>query len=164
LNIRKVGVVGCGLMGSGIAQLAAQAGYSTIVLELNQQLLEKGLGHISAFLDKGVEKRKLTSAQRDATWVCIQGTTDTKDLADCDLVIEVIIEDLKAKQELFKELDSICHEGAIFASNTSSLSIAKIAAATGRPNRVAGAKMVINQAMQTSLDDDLPAGHISRWG
>lgn len=157
MNIRKVGVVGCGLMGSGIAQLAAQAGYSTTVLELNQQLLEKGLGHIGAFLDKGVEKKKLTPAQRDATWVCIQGTTDAKDLADCDLVIEVIIEDLKAKQELFKELDSICHEGTIFASNTSSLSIAKMAAATGRPDRVAGLHYfypsVINQLLEVIATD-----------
>jgi enoyl-CoA hydratase/3-hydroxyacyl-CoA dehydrogenase len=152
MTIHKVGIVGCGLMGSGIAQVAAQAGYSTIVLELNEQLLEQGLGRISAFLDKGVERKKLTPAKRDATWGHIQGTTDPKDLVDCDLVIEVIVEDLKAKQELFKELDGICHEGTIFASNTSSLSVAEMATATGRPDRVAGLHYfypsVINQLLE----------------
>jgi enoyl-CoA hydratase/3-hydroxyacyl-CoA dehydrogenase len=136
--IKKIGVVGCGLMGSGIAQVAAQAGYPTVVRELNDELLEKGLGHISAFLDKGVERKKMTQAKRDATWANISGTTDLTDLADCDLVIEVIIEDRQAKQELFEELDSACHEGTIFASNTSSLSIAEMAAATKRPDKVAG--------------------------
>jgi enoyl-CoA hydratase/3-hydroxyacyl-CoA dehydrogenase len=152
MNVHKVGVVGCGLMGSGIAQVAAQAGYSTIVLELNEQLLEQGLGRISAFLDKGVERKKLTPAKRDATWGHIQGTTEPKDLADCDLVIEVIVEDLKAKQELFKELDGTCHEGTVFASNTSSLSVAEMATATGRPDRVAGLHYfypsVINQLLE----------------
>lgn len=152
MNVHKVGVVGCGLMGSGIAQVAAQAGYSTIVLELNEQLLDQGLGRIGAFLDKGVERKKLTPAKRDATWGHIQGTTEPKDLADCDLVIEVIVEDLKAKQELFKELDGICHEGTIFASNTSSLSVAEMATATGRPDRVAGLHYfypsVINQLLE----------------
>ena len=138
MEIKKVGVVGCGLMGAGIAQVAAQAGYDTIVRELNEELLEKGLGRISAFLDKGIARKKLTQARRDATWACISGTTDLAGLAGCDLVIEVIFEDLQAKQELFKELDGICHEGTILASNTSSLSIAEMAAATGRPEKVAG--------------------------
>jgi len=152
MDIKKVGVVGCGLMGAGIAQVAAQAGYETIVRELNEELLEKGLGRISGFLDKGVAKKKMTQARRDVTWACISGTTDPADLADCDLVIEVIIEDMKAKQELFKELDTLCHEGAIFASNTSSLSIAEMASATGRPERVAGLHYfyppVINQLLE----------------
>jgi len=138
MDIRKVGVVGCGLMGAGIAQVAAQAGYETIVRELNEELLEKGLGRISAFLDKGVARKKLTQAKRDATWACISGTTDLADLAECDLVIEVIFENMEAKQELFRELDDICHEGTILASNTSALSIAEMAAATGRPEKVAG--------------------------
>jgi enoyl-CoA hydratase/3-hydroxyacyl-CoA dehydrogenase len=152
MNIEKVGVVGCGLMGAGIAQTAAQAGYTTIVRELNEELLEKGLSRISGFLDKGVEKKKLTQVKRDATWECIRGTTDLSDLADCDLVIEVIFEDLNAKQELFGELDSICHENTIFASNTSSLSIAEIASVTGRPERVTGLHYffpsVINQLLE----------------
>jgi enoyl-CoA hydratase/3-hydroxyacyl-CoA dehydrogenase len=152
MDIRRVGVVGCGLMGAGIAQVAAQAGYDTIVRELNEELLEKGLGHISAFLDKGVAKRKLSQAKRDAAWACISGTTELAGLADCDLIIEAIIENMQAKQELFSQLDAICPEGTIFASNTSSLSIAEMAAATGRPEKVAGLHYffpaVINQLLE----------------
>lgn len=152
MNIKKVGVVGCGLMGAGIAQVAAQAGYDTIVLEVKEEFLKKGMGHISSFLDKGVEKKKMTQADRDATWSRISGTTDAKDLAECDLVIEAIFEDMKAKHDLFKELDSICHEGAIFASNTSSLSISEMATVTNRPERVVGLHYffpsVINQLLE----------------
>jgi enoyl-CoA hydratase/3-hydroxyacyl-CoA dehydrogenase len=152
MDIQKVGVIGCGLMGAGIAQVAAQAGYDTIVRELNEELLEKGLGHISAFLDKGVVKKKMSQAKRDATWARISGTIDLADLADCDLVIEAIIESMQAKQELFRELDSICQEGTVFASNTSSLSIAEMATATGRPEKVAGLHYffpaVINQLLE----------------
>jgi enoyl-CoA hydratase/3-hydroxyacyl-CoA dehydrogenase len=152
MDIKKVGVIGCGLMGAGIAQVAAQAGYDTIVRELNEELLEKGLGRISAFLDKGVAKRKMTQAKRDATWSHIGGATDLADLAGCDLVIEAIFENMPAKQELFKELDGICREGTIFASNTSSLSIAEMAAATNRPGKVAGLHYfypsVINQLLE----------------
>jgi enoyl-CoA hydratase/3-hydroxyacyl-CoA dehydrogenase len=150
--IKKIGVVGCGLMGSGIAQVAAQAGYPTIVRELNDELLGKGLGRISAFLDKGVERKKMTQAKRDATWANVSGTTDLADLADCDLVIEVIIENRQAKQELFKELDSVCHEGTIFASNTSSLSIAEMAAATNRPEKVAGLHYFFPAAINQLLE------------
>ena len=161
MSIEKVGVVGCGLMGAGIVQTAAQAGYTTIVRELNDELLEKGLGRISAFLDKGVEKKKLTQAQRDATWSSIHGTTDLNDLADCDLVIEVIYEDLQAKQELFKALDGICKESTIFASNTSSLSVADMAADTERPERVAGLHYffpsVINQLLEIVETDHTPS-------
>jgi enoyl-CoA hydratase/3-hydroxyacyl-CoA dehydrogenase len=161
MDIKKVGIVGCGLMGAGIAQTAAQAGYTTIVRELNKDLLEKGLDRISAFLDKGVEKKKMTPTKRDATWECISGTTDLADLADCDLVIEVIFEDLKAKQELFKELDSICRENTIFASNTSSLSIAEMASVTKRPERVVGLHYffpsVINQLLEViTIDQTAP--------
>jgi enoyl-CoA hydratase/3-hydroxyacyl-CoA dehydrogenase len=157
MDIKKVGVVGCGLMGAGIAQVAAQAGYDTIVRELNDELLEKGLGRISAFLDKGVARKKMTQAKRDATWAHISGTTDLADLADCDLVIEVIFENMQAKQELFSTLDGICHQGTIFASNTSSLSIAEMAAATGRPEKVAGLHYffpaVINQLLEVVATD-----------
>jgi enoyl-CoA hydratase/3-hydroxyacyl-CoA dehydrogenase len=157
MDIKRVGVIGCGLMGAGIAQVAAQAGYETIVRELNGELLEKGLGHVSAFLDKGVAKRKLSQAKRDATWARISGTTDMADLADCDLIIEVIIENLQAKQELFRELDSICPQNTIFASNTSSLSIAEMASATSRPHRVAGLHFffppVINQLLEVIVPE-----------
>ena len=157
MDIKKVGVVGCGLMGAGIAQVTAQAGYDTIVRELNEELLEKGLGHISAFLDKGVERKKMTQAQRDAIWARISGTTDLADLADCDLVIEAIFEDMKVKQKLFRTLDGICYESAILTSNTSSLSIAEMAAATGRPEKVAGLHYffpaVINQLLEIVATD-----------
>jgi enoyl-CoA hydratase/3-hydroxyacyl-CoA dehydrogenase len=152
MDIKKVGVIGCGLMGAGIAQVSAQAGYETIVRELNEELLDQGLDRISAFLDKGVAKRKMTQAKRDATWACISGTTELADLADCDLVIEAIFEDMAAKQELFRTLDGICHDGTILASNTSALSIAEMAAVTGRPERVAGLHYffppVINQLLE----------------
>ena len=152
MEIRKVGVIGCGLMGAGIAQVSAQGGYETLVHELDGELLEAGLGRISAFLDKGVAKRKLTQAKRDETWARISGTTDLADLAGCDLVIEVIFENMQAKQDLFRALDELCHEGTIFASNTSSLSIAEMATATGRPDRIAGLHYffpaVINQLLE----------------
>jgi enoyl-CoA hydratase/3-hydroxyacyl-CoA dehydrogenase len=152
MDIKKVGVVGCGLMGAGIAQVAAQAGYETVVREINEELLEKGLGRISAFLDKGVARKKMTQAKRDETWACISGTTDLDNLADCDLVIEAIFEDMQAKQDLFRELDTICHEGTIFASNTSALSITEMAVATNRPDRVAGLHYfyppVVNQLLE----------------
>ncbi len=138
MDIRKVGVVGCGLMGSGIAQVVAQAGYPTVVRELNEELLQAGLARIRDSLDKGVEKKKVTQAKRDATWGLVQGTTEMKGLADCDLVIEVIIEDLQAKKDLFKQLDGICKPETVFASNTSSLSVSEMAAVTGRPEKVAG--------------------------
>jgi len=134
MNIKKVGVVGCGLMGAGIAQVAAQAGYDTIVRELNEELLEKGLGRISAFLDKRVAKKKLTQARRNATWARISGTTDLADLADCDLVIEVIFENMQAlnrqgltilytthymeEAELLCDRVAIMDEGQIIALDT----------------------------------------------
>ncbi len=161
MNIEKVGVIGSGLMGAGIAQVAAQAGYKTVVLELNEELLEKGLGRISGFLDKGVEKKKMTQEKRDATWASVSGTTDLTDLADCDLIIEVIFEDLKAKQKLFKQLEEVCHEDTIFASNTSSLSISEMAGVTNRPDKVAGLHYffpsVINQLLEViSTDQTTP--------
>ena len=161
VDIRRVGVVGCGLMGAGIAQVAAQAGYDTIVREMNDELLEKGLDRISAFLDKGVAKKKLTQTKRDATWACIGGTTAIADLAQCDLVVEAIFENLEAKQKLFEELDGICHDATIFASNTSSLSIAEMARATGRPEKVAGLHFfypsVINQLLEVVTTEQTAA-------
>jgi len=155
MEIRKVGVVGCGLMGAGVAQVAAQAGYETVVREMNEDFLEAGLGRISAFLDKGVARKKMTQARRDETWARISGTTELGDLAECDLVIEVIFENMQAKQDLFRALDGICHENTIFASNTSSLSIAEMAAVTTRPDRVAGLHYfypaVINQLLEVVI-------------
>jgi enoyl-CoA hydratase/3-hydroxyacyl-CoA dehydrogenase len=138
MDIKTVGVVGCGMMGSGIAQTAAEGGFITIVREPTQELLDKGLERIRSFLAKGVEKGKMSPARRDEVWARIKGTTNLSDLADCDLVIEAIIEVLDAKKALFAELDQICKPSAIFATNTSSFRVADIAAATKRPGQVGG--------------------------
>lgn len=138
MEIKKVGVVGCGLMGSGIAQTAAEGGFTTIVREPTQELLEKGLQRIRDFMAKGVEKGKMTPTRRDEVWARIKGTTDLSDLEDCDLVIEAITEVRDAKKALFAELDQICKPDAIFATNTSSFRVAELAATTKRPNLVGG--------------------------
>jgi enoyl-CoA hydratase/3-hydroxyacyl-CoA dehydrogenase len=138
MEIKKVGVVGCGMMGSGIAQTAAEGGMAAIVRELTPELMEKGLQRISDFMAKGIERGKMSPARRDEVWARITGTTDLADLADCDLVIEAIVEDHEAKVELFAELDRICKPEAILATNTSSFRVADMAAATERPNLVAG--------------------------
>lgn len=138
MDIKTVGVVGCGLMGSGIAQTAAEGGFTTIVREPTQELMDKGLERIRSFLAKGVDKGKMSPARRDEVWARIKSTTNLSDLADCDLVIEAITEDRDAKKALFAELDQVCKPGAFLATNTSSFRVAEIAAATKRPNLVAG--------------------------
>lgn len=138
MHIQTVGIVGCGLMGSGIAQTAAEGGFTTIVREPTQDLVDKGLERIRSFLAKGVEKGKMSPARRDEAWGRIKGTTNLSDLADCDLVIEAITEVREAKLALFAELDQICKPGAVFATNTSSFRVAEVAAATRRPNLVGG--------------------------
>jgi len=138
MAIRKVGVVGLGLMGSGIAQVCAQAGLPTVAREVDAGLVEKGLGRIRKFLDDGVAKGKVEAAVRDQTLANLKGTTQVADLADCDLVIEAIVENLDAKRALFTELDKVASPGAIFASNTSSLSVTEMAAMTKRPGRFIG--------------------------
>jgi enoyl-CoA hydratase/3-hydroxyacyl-CoA dehydrogenase len=138
MDIKTVGIVGCGLMGSGIAQTAAEGGFTTIVREPTQELVDKGLERIRGFLAKGVEKGKMSPARRDEVWARIKSTTDLSDLADCDLVIEAITEVREAKKALFAELDQVCKPGAIFATNTSSFRVAEIAAATKRPSLVGG--------------------------
>ncbi len=138
MNIQKVGVVGCGLMGSGIAEVAAKSGFDVIVREVNDELLEKGKGRIRASMDRAVEKGKLSAEDRDAAWDRLSFTTQVADLAGVDLVIEAIVEDPEAKNELFREMDGLCAEHTIFASNTSSLTITDMAAATSRPDRFVG--------------------------
>ena len=138
MNIEKVGVVGCGLMGSGIAEVAAKSGFEVKVREVNDDLVEGGRKRIRKSLDKAVEKEKLTAEDRDATWARLSFTTEVSDLADCDLVIEAVVEDLELKNALFGELDGLCGENTIFASNTSSLTITDMAAATSRPDRFVG--------------------------
>jgi 3-hydroxybutyryl-CoA dehydrogenase len=138
MSITKVGVLGCGLMGSGIAQVCAQGGHNTIVLEVTPQILAKGLANIDKFLKGGVERGKMTAEQRDKTLANLKGTTEIKDLADRDLIIEAVVEKLETKREMFGQLDAVCGPEAIFASNTSSLSITELAAATARPRRFIG--------------------------
>ncbi|HZE88337.1 MAG TPA: 3-hydroxybutyryl-CoA dehydrogenase [Verrucomicrobiae bacterium] len=138
VTIRKVGVLGCGLMGSGIAQVCAQSGIDTVVLEAAPEILEKGLGRIRSFLQGGVDRGKLSAPDRDATLARLRGTTDLAALADRDLVIEAVVEDLKTKRDLFAKLDAVCGPETIFASNTSSLSITEIMTATKRRDRFVG--------------------------
>jgi len=138
MEIKKVGVLGCGLMGSGIAQVAAQSGYSTTVLEVSRELLDTGLKRIDQFLAAGVAKGKVRPEERQAALSRLSGTTDYESLKDCDLVIEAVIENLEAKREAFGRLERSLKKEAILASNTSSLSITEMAVATKRPQRFVG--------------------------
>src|SRR5580700_4249973 len=138
MAIQRVGVVGCGLMGSGIAQVAAQAGFTTVVREVSAELADKGLQGIEKNLGRMVEKGTLTDAQKSEIRGRLRGTTAIEDLKDCDVIVEAIIEQLPAKRELFGKLDALCSAATIFASNTSSLTITEIAAATKRPERFVG--------------------------
>jgi 3-hydroxybutyryl-CoA dehydrogenase len=138
LEIDKVGVVGCGLMGHGIVQVAAQAGCHVVVRELDQATLDKGLGRIEKQLARAVEKGRLEQADADAVRGRIAGTLDYGDMADRELVIEAITESLGQKLEMWRELDGIVGPEAIFATNTSSLPVIDQAAGTGRPERFLG--------------------------
>jgi len=138
MEIKKVGVVGCGSMGAGIAQLCAQSGYQVVASEINDELLKRGMGFIEKTLARSVEKGKLSQADKDAITGRLKGTTSTKDFADCDLVIEAAIENLDLKKKIFAELDGICPKDAILATNTSCLSIIDMAIVTKRPGRVVG--------------------------
>jgi len=136
--IRTVGVLGCGLMGSGIAQVCAQSGYRTVVREVEQKILDAGLARIRKFLSDGVEKGKVTAEQRDTTLGNLKGTTSFDDFQTCDLVIEAIVENIDAKTEAYRALEQVVGPAAIFCSNTSSLCITELAAKTTRPDRFAG--------------------------
>ena len=138
MQIRKVGVVGCGLMGSGIAQVAATAGFPTVVREISQGLLDKGLASIERSLGKLVEKGELSLERKSHTLELLKPTLSLADFADCDLVIEAIIENLDRKKELLSELDRIVKPEAVFASNTSSLCITEMMTATRRAARFLG--------------------------
>ena len=138
MDISKVGVVGCGLMGGGIAEVAAKSGFEVTVREVTAELLEKGEARIRKSLERAVKKEKLTAEDRDAALERLSFTTEVSGLQDCDIVIEAIVEELEAKNALFGELDGLCGAGTIFASNTSSLTITDIAAATSRADRFVG--------------------------
>jgi 3-hydroxybutyryl-CoA dehydrogenase len=138
MEIKKVGVVGCGSMGAGITQLCAQSGYQVVVSEINDEFLKKGLASIDKVLGRSVEKGKLSQKDKDAILGRIKGTIDTKDFAGCDLVIEAAIEDLELKKKIFAELEGICPKHTILATNTSCLSIIDMAVVTKRPDKVLG--------------------------
>ncbi|HEX5956987.1 MAG TPA: 3-hydroxyacyl-CoA dehydrogenase family protein [Solirubrobacterales bacterium] len=138
MEIAKVGVLGCGLMGHGITQICAQAGWDVVVREIDQGQLDKGIGKIEKQLGRAVDKGKLESADADAVRARITPTLDYAELADCDLVIEAITEDLDAKLAMWREVDAIVKPEAFFATNTSSLAVAAQAEATGRPEKFLG--------------------------
>ena len=142
MEMKKVGVLGCGLMGSGIAQVSATAGFETTVLEVEQKFLDKGFAGIekslAKFAERSPEKGGITAQQKDEIRARLKGTTRKEDLADCDIVIEAIIESVPQKKEMYAALDGIVKKDAIFASNTSSISITELMTATKRPERFIG--------------------------
>jgi 3-hydroxybutyryl-CoA dehydrogenase len=138
MQIKTVGVLGCGLMGAGIAQVSAAAGYKTIVREVEEPFLRKGLSRIEKFLEGGIERGKLTTQDKDTTLGNLTGTTTLEDLAACDLVIEAIVENIEQKAKSYGALESVLGGHAIFCSNTSSLCITELASKTKRPDRFAG--------------------------
>jgi 3-hydroxybutyryl-CoA dehydrogenase len=137
-DVRRVGVVGLGTMGAGIAQVCVEAGIETVGREVTGELCESARGRIAHYLGRGVEKGRLTAEERDAALARLTTTTELGDLAGCDLVIEAIVEELAAKQELFRALEDVVSGGAVLATNTSALSVEEVARATERPERVIG--------------------------
>ena len=136
--IEKVGVIGCGQMGSGITQVCAQAGYQVIVSEVNDELLNKGLSSIDKYLSRSVQKENITQQEKNDILGCIKGTTSMGDFHNCDIILEAAIEDMKLKKSIFHEIDGICPQHTVFATNTSCLSVTEIATATQRPDRILG--------------------------
>ncbi len=138
MEIKKIGVVGAGTMGHGIAQVASQAGFEVIMRDIKDEFVERGISSIEKFLSKSVEKGKVTPDEKEKILGRIKGTTNLNDLKDVDFVVEAVIEDLDLKKEVFKELDSLVRDEVILASNTSSMSITEIAVSTSRPDKVVG--------------------------
>jgi 3-hydroxybutyryl-CoA dehydrogenase len=138
MDIRKVGVLGAGAMGNGIAQLAAQIGCDVILRDIKDEFVERGIRNIDKFLSRSVEKGKMETSEKDAILGRITGTTDMSQLKDADFIVEAVIEDLDLKKTVFKELDELCRPEVILATNTSSMSLTEIASATNRPDKVCG--------------------------
>lgn len=138
MEIKKVGVVGCGIMGCGIAQVCSQAKYDVVVMDTKDEYLDKGFATIERVLARSVEKERITADEKEAIQSRIKGTLTLEDFSDCDYVVEAVVEDLTAKEDVFRELDRVCPEDTILASNTSTISIINIAAATNRPHKVIG--------------------------
>lgn len=138
MEIKKVGVLGAGAMGNGIAQLAAQIGCDVVMRDIEDAFVERGMKSIDKFLTKSVEKGKLEAKEKDTIMGRIKGTTDMADLKDVDFLVEAVLEDLDLKKKVFKELDGLCRPEVVLSSNTSSMSITEIAAATSRPEKICG--------------------------
>ncbi len=138
MEIKTVGVIGCGLMGAGIAQVSAAAGFKTFVLEVNDDVLKKGVGRIDKFLTGGIEKGKVTPEQKATVFANLTGTTKYEDLKDCDLVIEAIVENVEVKKKTYAQIEAVVGKHCLIASNTSSLCITELGAGTTRPDKVAG--------------------------
>lgn len=138
MEVNKVGVVGCGFMGAGIAQVCAQSGYEVVVVEINQQILSMGIAKIEYYLGRAMDKGRISQQDKDLTLARIKGSVTLEDLNDCDLVIEAIPEDMEHKKKVFIELDSICPRNTILCSNTSCLSVTELARVTNRVDRVIG--------------------------
>jgi 3-hydroxybutyryl-CoA dehydrogenase len=170
MAIKTVGVIGCGLMGSGITQVSAQAGFQTLVVEADEALLQRGLGRLRQTLEGLVEKGKLEGRERDATLGRITGTVRIEDLKGCDLVVEAITENQSLKNETFAKLDRICPPHALLASNTSSCNVTAMAAATKRPGQVLGLHffnpvplMKLVEVVRTILTDEASVRTASEW-
>ena len=138
MKVERIGVVGAGQMGHGIALVAAEAGFNVVLRDIKKEYVDKGLRRMEKFLDRSIEKGKLTAEEKKEILDRVEGTTKLEDLKDVDLVIEAIFENVEAKKELFKELDRICEKETVFASNTSTIPITDLASATGRPELFIG--------------------------
>jgi 3-hydroxybutyryl-CoA dehydrogenase len=138
MTIKKIGIIGAGAMGHGIALVSAKAGYDVILHDIKDEYVKKGLGSVQKFVDKSVEKGKMTAEEKQSILGKIHGTTKLEDLKDTDLIIEAIVEQVAIKKELFQKLDSICKKETLFASNTSTIPITDLASATKRPDRFIG--------------------------
>ncbi|MGH9464122.1 MAG: 3-hydroxyacyl-CoA dehydrogenase family protein [Thermoanaerobaculia bacterium] len=165
MKIEKVGVLGCGLMGAGIAEVCAKAGLATVVREVSDDLLARGMTRLRGSLDKAVDRGKLPAGERDQALTRLRGTTRLEDLADCDLVVEAIVENLEEKCRTFAALDQVVQPAAIFASNTSSLTITQLAMATARTDRFIGLHffnpvpvMKLVEVVRTLMTDDQVLG------
>ena len=170
MKIKNVAVIGCGLMGAGIAEVSARAGFTTYVREVSDDLLQKGLARIDGSLQKAVDRDKLGASEKAAILGRIQGVIDIDSLADCDLVIEAIVENLEAKKQLFQNLDEKVKESAVFASNTSSLTITQLAMTTQRPGQVVGLhffnpvpRMKLVEVVKTLLTDEAVIDRVTTW-
>jgi 3-hydroxybutyryl-CoA dehydrogenase len=170
MPIRQVGVIGCGLMGGGIVQVSAQAGFQTLFVEANEELVRRGLTRLRETLDGLAAKGKLDAGAKDATLARIAGTTRLEDLKTCDIVVEAMTENQALKNETFAKLDRICAPSAILATNTSSCNVTAIAAATARPGRVLGLHffnpvplMKLVEVVRTILTDEATVAAATEW-